>query len=122
MVPGERQDLSQLLARFLDAAQQLVAANLALARTQLQSKAQEAAHQAAWAATALVPVMVGWGLVCAAAAVGLSVRWGLEVGLLLVGVLNLGAGVLLLVVVKKRSGAARARGRERAGGSDRAAA
>lgn len=102
MVPAtEQASVGQALGRFLDATGRLVAGNLALARTQVQAEAARAARGAALAAAGLVPAVVGWGLVCTAAALALAGWLGLVGALLLLGALNVGAAMLLFVQVKR---------------------
>lgn len=113
MVPAtEQASMGQALGRFLDASQRLVAGNLALARAQVQVEVARAARQAALAAAGLVPAVVGWGLLCAGAVLGLAGWLGIVSALLLLGALNVGAAMLLFVQAKRlgRSPAGRAPG------------
>lgn len=102
----EQMGAVQALAGVADAAQRLLAGSLALARTRLQEEAHVAARKAAVAAMVLVPAIVGWGLVCGAAAFALAGTLGPTGALLLLGALNGAAAMALFVQGMKRVGAA----------------
>lgn len=108
--PMEQASAAQVLAGFLDASQRLILGNVALAKVQLEREARQAARKVALGGLALVPAAVGWAFVCVAAALSLGATLGILFALLLVGGLNMGAGVLLFVHgTRKRIGSEDAR-------------
>ncbi|HEY3452165.1 MAG TPA: phage holin family protein [Myxococcales bacterium] len=94
---AQQPNVAQVVVGVLDSAQRLVTANLALARAQIEQEARAASRRATIGALAMLPAVVGWALCCLALAVRLSGGLGLVLSLLLVGGLNLGAGVALFV-------------------------
>jgi hypothetical protein len=88
----ERNGLSAAVGRLTDGLTRLFSEHLALARAELKEDARAVGGNLARVMLFVPLVLVGYGFLCAALAMGLSAAIPLWVSLLVVGGLNLGVG------------------------------
>lgn len=90
----ERGGLAQSFSRLTEALSRLVSEHLALARVELRADARAVGSQVAKIAVFLPAIVVGYGLLCVALALGLAQWLGAAWAFALVGALNFVGGGL----------------------------
>lgn len=113
----ERATLAETLTRLFEATERLVRQSLRLARSELKREAGELGRRSLWLVGASALLLVGVGLLNAAAAVVLSARFGTAPSLAGLGLLNLLAGAVLLAWRLKAGRASASGGRAPAEGA-----
>ena len=99
--PSDRTGLAAALGRITDGVSRLVSEHLALARVELREDARAFAFAVARIAVFVPLVLVGYGFLCGALAVGLSTWMGIGWALLIVGALNAGVGGVGIALAAK---------------------